>query len=81
MSTILIALAGTAAAAVLTWFFCIRPMRHKNGATGVGCGAADAPGIEDEIRAAQRELARLQQPGTTTAPAAPDAASSSQHGS
>ncbi|MDI3195234.1 hypothetical protein QK290_12500 [Pseudarthrobacter sp. AL07] len=67
MNTVLIALAGTAAAIALTWFFCLRPMRRA-GTTAVGCFAAPAQNIDERIRAAREELAQLQSghPGAGT---------------
>ncbi|MET3921793.1 hypothetical protein [Arthrobacter sp. UYEF20] len=68
MNTVLIALAGTAVAIALTWFFCLRPMRRRAGTTAVGCCAGPAPSIDDRIRAAREELSQLQsaRPGTGT---------------
>lgn len=65
MNTVLIALAGTAAAIALTWFFCLRPMRRqghtKDGMTGDGCCAAGpTQSIDDRIRDAREELSQLQ---------------------
>ncbi|XAS67016.1 hypothetical protein V3C33_16340 [Micrococcaceae bacterium Sec5.7] len=61
MSTVLIALVATAAAAALTWFFCIRPMRRNKAATGAaGCCAAPGADISEEIRATREELRTLQ---------------------
>ncbi|WP_346231580.1 hypothetical protein [Parafrigoribacterium mesophilum] len=50
--TILIALGGTAAAAALTWFFCLRPMLNAS------CCAERS--IEEEIRSAKDDLRKLQ---------------------
>lgn len=65
MSAFLIALGGTAAAAAVTWFFCMRPMLRKDGTADASCCTAPAHSIEDEIRAAQEDLHRLQQANTT----------------
>lgn len=65
MTTILIALVGTAAAAAVTWFFCMRPMLRKNGTADANCCAAPARRIEDEIQAAREDLQRLQQAAIT----------------
>ena len=60
MSTALIALAATAAAVALTWFFCMRPM-HRQAASGPeACCAPPAQSIDDQLRAAREELAQLQ---------------------
>ncbi|WP_139359691.1 hypothetical protein [Arthrobacter sp. SRS-W-1-2016] len=62
MNTILIALAGTAAAIALTWFFCLRPMRRQGRTTADGCCDGPAQSIDDRIRAAREELSQLQSP-------------------
>jgi hypothetical protein len=72
MSPLLITLGGTAAAAAMTWFFCMRPMLRKDGTADASCCAAPARSIDDEIRAAREDLHRLQQansipPGLVTA--------------
>ena len=59
MITVLIALGGTAAAAAVTWFFCMRPMLRKDGSADASCCAAPARSIEDEIRSAREDLQRL----------------------
>jgi len=59
MSTLLIALAGTAAAGALTWFFCIRPMRKGDDSMSCHTPGASAD-IEDELWNARAELRRLQ---------------------
>lgn len=66
MNTVLIALAGTAAAIALTWFFCMRPMLRKTGTTDQGCCAGPAKNIVGQIRAAREELTQLRSahPGT-----------------
>ena len=66
MNTVLIALAGTAAAIALTWFFCLRPMRRQGRSTPVGCCAGPAQSIDDRIRDAREELAQLQSPHPDT---------------
>ncbi len=80
MTTLLIALTATVAAAAVTWFFCMRPMLRKGGTAGVGCCPAPARNIQDELRVARSELQRLQRlqqadtptqsakPSTTTPP-------------
>ena len=57
MSTALIALAATAAALALTWFFCMRPMRRSG---REGCCAPPVQSIDDQLKAARQELAQLQ---------------------
>lgn len=69
--TILIALGGTAAAAAVTWFFCMRPMLRKDDAANASCCAERS--IDDEIRSAKDDLRRLQQahagqPGVSITP-------------
>lgn len=64
MTTILIALGGTAAAAAVTWFFCMRPMLRKDGTADASCCVPAAPSIDDEIRSAKDELSRLQRAHT-----------------
>jgi len=59
VNTVLIGLAGTAAAIALTWFFCLRPMRRQGRTTADGC-CGPAQSIDDRIRAAREELAQLQ---------------------
>lgn len=65
MTTILIALLGTAAATAVTWFFCMRPVLRKNGTADANCCVVSARSIEDEIRATREGLQRLQQAGIT----------------
>ncbi|MFX1821324.1 hypothetical protein PV768_16210 [Pseudarthrobacter sp. CC4] len=60
MNTALIALAATAAALALTWFFCMRPMRGQARSDSAGCCPPPAQNIDDRLRAAREELARLQ---------------------
>lgn len=60
MITVLIALGGTAAAAAVTWFFCMRPMLRKDGSADASCCAAPTHSIEDEIRSAREDLQKLQ---------------------
>ncbi|MCU6481799.1 hypothetical protein [Arthrobacter sp. A2-55] len=60
MNTVLLALGAALAAGALTWFFCLRPMRRSRRAHGASCCApAEEASIEDQIRAARAELARL----------------------
>lgn len=73
MTTLLIALTATVAAAAVTWFFCMRPMLRKGGTAGVGCCPAPARNIQDELRVARSELQRLQQADTPTQSAEPSA--------
>jgi hypothetical protein len=60
MSTALFALAVTAAAVAMTWFFCMRPMLRKSGTANSSCCAPPSSSIEQEIGAAREELERLQ---------------------
>ena len=60
MNTALIALAATAAALALTWFFCMRPMRGQARSDSAGCCPPPAQNIDDRLRAAREELVRLQ---------------------
>lgn len=69
MTTVLIALAGTAAAAALTWFFCLRPMLRKSGGTpDQGCCASPPQAIDGQILAAREELAQLRRARTGGGP-------------
>ena len=66
MSTALIALAATAAALALTWFFCMRPMRRQAHSGREGCCAPPVQSIDDQLTAARQELAQLQAGGPGT---------------
>jgi peptidoglycan/LPS O-acetylase OafA/YrhL len=60
VTPILVSLAATAAAAFLTWRFCMRPMlRTRNASSADGCCAKPARDVEAEIRAARAELESL----------------------
>lgn len=56
-----------AAAVVVTYLFCVRPMRrgHCPMAQGLGAGLADqagsSPGLDAELRRARQELAALRE--------------------
>jgi len=68
MNTVLIALAGTAAAIALTWFFCMRPMLRRTGTADQGCCANPTESIDEQIRAAREELAQLHGARPSTGP-------------
>jgi hypothetical protein len=68
MNTALIALAGTAAAVALTWFFCMRPMLRRNRTADQGCCAGPGENIDEQIRTAREELARLHGARPSTGP-------------
>lgn len=87
---VLITLAAAAAGIGLMWFVCIRPMRkmhssakapgtaRMDSSTGSGCCAsASSPSIEDQLRAARKELQQLRQAEN---PAEPDSSPSPSNG-
>jgi hypothetical protein len=75
VTTWLIPIGATIAAAALTYLFCVRPMRHGQHCMMPGDQATQAasgePGLAEEIRQAHAELTRLRREAGTSPTADP----------